>query len=501
MKPAVNQSRRRRQYLLLIGLGIVLVAALALRATELSVKSFWLDELHTLDIASADNISGVVDRLRPDFHAPAYFSIIHLLDMESPETGRWVSIAAGLLTLLLGVQLSRESGFCVAGQLGTAVAFAALPFQIQYTVELRPYAMLQLCTLLAAWGAFSHRRSDRFRLIIFIVAATLGLYSHYLMSVVIVSIGAAHLATNPSKGLPLKKVLLGGTIAVIAFLPWVVMVEDWIFTDPGVMVRDEEHTEEPEVPRVRKRIDIVEMAALPARLISPLGRSLGGSGGVLVLGLSSMLAVLGGFTLLTRGIGGVRAAEAEGRLLSSLIVVAVSNGVLTLTGCVWIWGRLPTQYFIGTAWIWPFLIGGILQFEWIRNRSVAVLAALVVTCATLGMIHVNGNPRENLREGVAATLKLASEKNAVYTAVLSQPDHYDSLMPFRIYAPDSTPLSHADAKRLSDRPVVVLTRSLRGSLHERRAIVSHYIGGKRTLLARTAIDRSITVLLFSPASP
>lgn len=476
---------------------LLLGVSIALRATELSSKSLWLDEFHTIDIADADNLATVVDNLRPDFHAPAYFFIVHLLGPDLDEKGRWISIIAGALTILMALLITREVGFSPASQFMTVAGFACLPFQIQYTTELRPYSLLGLCTLAAIWAAFSNRYRPRIHFLLFILAATMGLYTHYLMSIVILGIGCSRLIVRPQGSLPFGQLFLAGVISVVCFLPWIVSVESWIYSDPTVMVRNEVPPTSASTQQERPTIGFPDITALPIRLISPIGSTLGHNAGWIVRYLSLALALAGAATLLTVGPRAIRSADPDKRRLAAIVLVAMVNGALTLGACIWIWGRLPIQYFITVAWIWPFLLGGLFNISWVKDRATLCLTVLLLLAAILGVTHTMGQPRENFQRGVQVAVKMATDNDALLTAILAQPGHYNSLTPIQIYAPNARVSLGDEIKTQSTRKCVILTRSLRGDSGTRQELLEFHVGGPRRVLSRAVIDRHLDVILLS----
>jgi hypothetical protein len=490
-------NKNRTAALFSAALLLLLGVSIALRATELNSKSLWLDEFHTIDIADADNLTAVVDNLRPDFHAPAYFFIVHFLGPDLDERGRWISIIASVLTMLVGLLLTREIGFSPASQFMTMAGFACLPFQIQYTTELRPYSLLGLCTLAAIWAAFSHRYRPRIHFLLFILAATMGLYTHYLMSIVILGIGCSRLIVRPQRALPFGQLFLAGVIAVVCFLPWIISVESWIYTDPTVMVRNEVPPTAASTQQDRLTIGFLDIAVLPIRLISPIGSTLGHNAGWLVRCLSMVLALAGAATFFTVGPRAIRSTDPDKRRLAAIILVAVFNVALTLCACIWLWGRLPIQYFMTAAWVWPFLLGGLFNISWVKERGTLCLTVLLLLAGTLSLTHVMGQPRENFRKAVQVAVKMAADNDALLTAILAQPGHYNSLTPIQIYAPNTKVYLSDEIMAQPMRKCVILARSLRGNPDTRQELLEFHVGGPRRVLSRATVDRYLDVLLLS----
>ncbi len=501
MKLAGNKNPSRSNALFAAAVLLMLGVSIALRTTELKTKSLWLDEFHTIDIAEAPNLSAVIEKLRPDFHAPAYFFVIHLLGPDSGEAGRWVSIIFGILTILMALLIAIEVGFSRPAQFMTVAAFACLPFQIQFSTEMRPYSLLGFCALATIWTAISHRFQPRIRFLLFVFSATLGLYTHYLMCLVILGIGGARLLVRPQRSLSLRQLILAGFVAMVCFLPWIVSVESWVFSDPSVMVRNEKPVTQELAEQDQPDIEIANYLALPVRLLSPLGGTLGQSIGWVVRWASAILAIVGAMTLAVKGACAFRSTDPNRRRFAALMLVGLINGILTLIVCSWLWHRLPIQYFMIAAWIWPFLLGGLLEIQWVASRLAPILTTLLALVAAVGITHVIGESREDFRRATNIAVTLSETDDALCTAVLSQPSHYNNLTAFHTYEPAANICTPAEAKALPARRCVVLSRSLRGNEAARLKVLGFHVGNGRRVLSQTKVGRNLEVFLLSPVEP
>ena len=179
------------------GLFACVVLGLVLRGLEAALTSVWLDELHTLWVAAAPGVGALNARLAEDTHTPLFYVVVQLLDGAlGAHALRWLSIAIGILAVVPLDGIARAAGFGRAARIATAGLFCALPYQIQWGAELRPYAWLQLATVVLAWAAFTPAASAggrRGRFAAFALATAFGLYSHLFTAFAVLGIGAARL--------------------------------------------------------------------------------------------------------------------------------------------------------------------------------------------------------------------------------------------------------------------------------------------------------------------
>jgi len=483
-------------------LAVVVLSGLGLRLIEADEKSLWLDELHTLEIAAADDPTGVVDLLRPDFHAPLHFLTVHALGNLDPHRMRLVSAAIGLLALIPLLALARDGGIGGAGRVALVAGFLLLPYQLRYGVELRPYAWLQLFAATAAWAALSTRSKPMTRCIVFALATALGLYTHYSMAVAVVGIGAARLFIHGRGTLPVWKVVAAGTVGVAAFLPWIFEVESWVFEDPGVMTRDErvtdangETAQKPVIPLSELGPDL---AATPLRMAVPSFGQLGDIPGKVVMGGAGLLAL----TLLFAFVVSLKSSTsgvAANRTYFGGVFAAVFSMVIMGTACWRIWERVPIQYFALAAWGWPLLIGGLVHGASRRGKGDLVLMATVAALLLMGAGHAYGKSREDLRAGVAKIRELLDAGPAVTTSILRQPDWYHHRSIYLAYARDLTTVEPTDVPPPGDdvpSKVLVVTRNASpnqpGSPPEVWAAVSK----GRKLVETIVVDRATVVFVY-----
>jgi len=135
------------------------------------------------------------------------------------------------------------------------------------------------------------------------------------------------------------------------------------------------------------------------------------------------------------------------------------------------------------------------------------LTALVLLSGlAAGTCHVLGASREDTEAGVAAAVRAGGERDAIYTAVLWQPDWYPHALPFRYRAPgvhdgdmdirEPAAIPAGDAPG-GDRPVIVVTRKTDPEKYALHALWAPILRGRR--LAQTlSVDDATRVYVFEP---
>lgn len=446
----------------------VLLVFFGTRAVEAFHKSLWLDELHTLHVARPSDVGETIARILPDFHAPLYFLAVHFFGTAHPHAARILSILGSLATLSVIDRMLRERGRSGPARLAAAAAFAALPYQVQYGAELRPYAWMQLAAVLLAHAGTTKSLSKGSAFALFLAAATFGLYTHYLTAVSIIAVGAVTMVPQRGVTLGFLRTVAAGTLAVVLFLPWIYYDERWIFTDPGVMTKDEkvepttqpvESKGEPPTPRPLLTDDV--LWALP-RTLAPMGGMLGRVNSILIAGglLICAAALCAGISRRLFYRGGSVAAAAGSSI--SLVVIAAIASIIVLALSLYLWRRIAIQYFVVGAWIWPIVIASAI--DGFKNPATSRRVALVLAAALgiAGFAHAIGAPREDIRAAVEYARREATDSSAVFTAVLRQPPHYSHLEPFIVYAPDVAAIAPEKIPAANDpsenRTIFVVTR-------------------------------------------
>lgn len=220
-------------FLLLLGSG------LALQLYRLDAQSLWLDELWTA--ASSDPALSfrrwVEEWLLPDVHPPLHLLLLRgwrSLFGGSELALRLPSLlaAAGLVAAVL---LLHRRMPVVRQPLALAAWLACAPGVVHFAQEARAYSLLILlsgvATLLAVAVAQRMERGERLRrpLVALVAVVVLAEYSHYFGALLAGGLfGSLFLFAACWHRRHLPAILLSGTFAVGALLPWLLLHSYWI---------------------------------------------------------------------------------------------------------------------------------------------------------------------------------------------------------------------------------------------------------------------------------
>lgn len=198
--PEAGAVSRRQTLLICVGLGLTLLLAAWLRFYRLAGQSFWSDEGNSVALAQA-GLREIVSRTALDIHPPLYYALLHgwmRLFGESEIAVRSLSVVASVLLVAVIYRLGTR---LFGAQMGLLAAFIAAvsPFQIYYAQEARMYALLALLGALTVWASVELARATvndapiAGWALLYVLGATLGLYTHYAFPVVLVATNMAFL--------------------------------------------------------------------------------------------------------------------------------------------------------------------------------------------------------------------------------------------------------------------------------------------------------------------
>ena len=161
--------QRRRLWLVLI-----LLAAFAFRVHTLGAKSLWYDELRQIEVASHP-LADFPSELAKHSARPLDYWLTHYLLRAGPQEFwlRFPALLWGTLSVALMFPLARR-WFDGRTALIAIALMAAAPIGVQYSQEVRPYALYLLFTLISFWGL----ERARFWLL-FALASIGGALTHY----------------------------------------------------------------------------------------------------------------------------------------------------------------------------------------------------------------------------------------------------------------------------------------------------------------------------------
>ena len=232
---------KSHRFLLLFCSLILLMGAFGLRLYNIDMFSFWSDESLTSVRANYDvpqilrNDIVVQAEVTKDTHPPFYYLLIHLtrhLWGESDFAYRFPSVLASLLLVPLLFQFGKRLHGIQLGLI-VAVLTAVNPLHIWYANEARMYTLFMLLMAGAAyalWRAVSGGKLRRW-LVIYLLLAGLGLYTHYTAVFLIAAQSPFWfwlLWHNGQK----KLIIAGGVVAVLVAIPLIPYTIPRLFTGP-----------------------------------------------------------------------------------------------------------------------------------------------------------------------------------------------------------------------------------------------------------------------------
>ena len=153
-----------------ISILVVLWTAFALRLQALDMQDIWWDEARNIDVAQRPFLQ-VATAPELDIHPPVYFWLLHgwlglggIVPGEPPPTiaytGRFLSLASGLASVALLLQLGRVSAGALGGLLAAAIGGLS-PFWLAESQETRMYTVgfaLVTAAALALLQGLEHER-------------------------------------------------------------------------------------------------------------------------------------------------------------------------------------------------------------------------------------------------------------------------------------------------------------------------------------------------------
>ena len=213
-------------------MSLILLLATGLRFYRLGGQSLWADEGNSVALARA-GLAEIAARTALDIHPPLYYWLLHGWIQLFGDTEVAVRSLSAFLSLLLVAVIFRLGKRLLGARVGLVAAFIAAvsPFQVYYAQEARMYVLLALLGALTVWSATEllPPRSPLARppwLLLFILSATLGLYTHYAFPVVLAVTalgGWLHIWHTRHQGHTTRRALgwmACHLVPLIFFLPW-----------------------------------------------------------------------------------------------------------------------------------------------------------------------------------------------------------------------------------------------------------------------------------------
>lgn len=209
----------------------LLLSGAALRIFRAGYQSEWNDEALSVVIASGS----VKEILTNQFHSlqpPGFYLLLHFwrrLVGDSETALRMLPVLFGILGVAAMFRLGTELFGRGAG-LWAAALTAIMPFHLYYSQEIRSYSLLFLLAALALLCQAYLIRSAASRRwwSAYFLVALVGLYIHYLFSLMIAAVGATYawrwIRQRPLAGW--RQFLLVHLLLAIGYTPFLFLIQD-----------------------------------------------------------------------------------------------------------------------------------------------------------------------------------------------------------------------------------------------------------------------------------
>jgi uncharacterized membrane protein len=214
-------------YLLLI---CIVLLDIGLRCGAMVNRSFWYDEAFSILISEKGPqaiLAGTLTMDEPsvtaDIHPPTYY---FLLDGWMHLFGNSILVAR-ILSLLLGVGILINIFLLTRELLGAPSALlaglgvAVFPFQIQFSTEIRMYALLTFFLTLATFAFIKGMRTGAWKWWgLFALSAALAQYTQNLAAFYLIPLALTGIFKRDWK--LVRNTVLAGLGAVILYIPWMI---------------------------------------------------------------------------------------------------------------------------------------------------------------------------------------------------------------------------------------------------------------------------------------
>lgn len=214
-------------------LALILLLALALRLVLLGERNLWYDEAFAILFASKGLSAMLYGTLTPvaggaaDIHPLLYYTLLDgwmTLFGETAFAARLLSALLGVATVAAVYGLARDLFDARVGQ-AAALVTALAPFHVQYSQEARMYSLLALLLVLATGCYVRAARAEKPGIrgaLVFGGLAALAMYTQQLAAFYLLALALLPVLQRDRRRL--AWVALGGAVALILYLPWLLQL-------------------------------------------------------------------------------------------------------------------------------------------------------------------------------------------------------------------------------------------------------------------------------------
>ena len=223
-----------------LALGVPLLVLTALSLYQLGALSLWRDEVASVVFANAPlgDLLTVVgrDRETADLaNMATYYLILHFW-LAIGESETWIrlpSVVFGVAAVVPTYLIARRLGGWITGALAAAI-FVLIPYVIHYNQEARGYSLAMLVSGVLTWLVLVgvERRERVWPWLAYGLVASLGIYVHFFVALVVLTHGAWVLITRRIPRWPAALSASAPIALAVAPIPFVVLEhggeQEWI---------------------------------------------------------------------------------------------------------------------------------------------------------------------------------------------------------------------------------------------------------------------------------
>ncbi|MBN1977746.1 MAG: glycosyltransferase family 39 protein [Anaerolineae bacterium] len=205
---------------------LILLLAAGLRFFRLGARSLWFDEALSVLIGRL-RLWQVLTGAAGSSHPPGYYLLLHAWQAAGMGSNDWLLRYPSVFASLLSVALVYRVGSLLfdrrAGLLA-AFGMALAPFQVYYAQEARMYALATALTLGSTWCFIRMVKQSSVvgACMGYVLCTTLGLYTHYFVAWVVLSLHLWLLLAGRRFRGAWRPILFADLLVGLVFLPQVV---------------------------------------------------------------------------------------------------------------------------------------------------------------------------------------------------------------------------------------------------------------------------------------
>jgi 4-amino-4-deoxy-L-arabinose transferase-like glycosyltransferase len=209
---------------------LILLLALAVRLIAINTRILWYDEAFAVLFSETGLDKMLYGTLTPvngaaaDVHPLAYYTALNgwmRIAGQSPAAVRLFSVLLGLATIGVVFLVARELFDDARIGLGAAFVTALMPFHVQYSQEVRMYALLGLLLMLTTWCFLVAIKTGKLAAWIgFGILAGVSMYAQQLAAFYLAALGLIPFLMRRRD--LIVRTILASLLAVLIYLPWLI---------------------------------------------------------------------------------------------------------------------------------------------------------------------------------------------------------------------------------------------------------------------------------------